>query len=99
MTDERCKQILYDLRFVVEKEYYSEEVEEALDRAIEAVNECEIMKKKLHISTQSILDSVSTRVIPAELQEIRAEAMRNKFKEFKEMFNGGAEDGEDSSVD
>ncbi len=37
MTDEKCKQILYNLRFVVEKEYYSDDVEEALDRAIKAL--------------------------------------------------------------
>lgn len=53
MTDERCKQILYNLRFVVEKEYYSDDVEEALDRAIEAI---EAQPSEDCISRQQALD-------------------------------------------
>lgn len=90
MTDERCKQILYDLRFVVENEYYSDDVEEALDRAIEAIDE------NARLKVQKISDNVMRRLLPEEVHGISAEAMRNKFKE---MINGGAEDGEDSSID
>ena len=62
------------------KSFHNGSYGEHIDMAIKAINECETMKKKLHISTQSILDSVCTRVIPAELQGIAFDAMKDKFE-------------------
>lgn len=63
MTDERCKQILYDLRFVISNEYYSDDVEEALDMAIKALEQEDVLEK-VRAEIVQMNDDVSKMLMP-----------------------------------